>query len=265
VTALHQSITASDESAGDAEQLSGLIGHDAPIQPGDSGGPLVNSYGQVVGMDTAASSSSGSGSPAGQTQAATQAFAIPITEASTIATQIEAGTPSPTTHLGGTAFLGVEVSPSGSSIIPGNLGGNGGLGGGFGGNGGNGGFGGGFGGNGGSYGGVYPGGIGSIYGGGFGGSAGSGSGSAGSSNGSTGSAGSGVSISGVVPGSAAARANLAAGDQITSVAGHSVTSSSGIQSVLKNYHPGDRISLSWTDQSGQSHTATVTLTAGPAD
>jgi S1-C subfamily serine protease len=50
--------------------------------------------------------------------------------------------------------------------------------------------------------------------------------------------GSGVAISGVVSGSAAAQAGLAAGDQITSVAGHTVTSSSDIQSVLGNYHPG---------------------------
>jgi hypothetical protein len=34
--------------------------------------------------------------------------------------------------------------------------------------------------------------------------------------------------------------------------------------VLRNYHPGDKISISWTDQSGQPQTATVTLTAGPA-
>ena len=58
VTALNQSITAGDEGSSDSEQLSGLIQTNAPIQPGDSGGPLVNSAGQVVGIDTAASSSS---------------------------------------------------------------------------------------------------------------------------------------------------------------------------------------------------------------
>ena len=59
VTALNQSITASDEgSASNSEQLSGLIQTNAPIQPGDSGGPLVNSAGQVIGIDTAASTSS---------------------------------------------------------------------------------------------------------------------------------------------------------------------------------------------------------------
>ena len=55
VTALNQSITASDESSGSSEQLTGLIETNADIQAGDSGGPLVNSHGQVIGMDTAAS------------------------------------------------------------------------------------------------------------------------------------------------------------------------------------------------------------------
>src|ERR1039457_2077943 len=118
VTGLDQSITASDESSGTAEQLTGLIGHNSGIQPGDSGGPLVNTYGQVIGMDTAASTSSsttGYQPKDGQTSAQTQAFAIPITEAASIAGQIEAGTPSSSAHLGGTAFLGVETSSAGSS------------------------------------------------------------------------------------------------------------------------------------------------------
>jgi len=56
VTALNQSITASDEGDGTSEQLTGLIETNANIQAGDSGGSLVNSAGQVIGMDTAASS-----------------------------------------------------------------------------------------------------------------------------------------------------------------------------------------------------------------
>ncbi|MEV0068274.1 trypsin-like peptidase domain-containing protein [Amycolatopsis sp. NPDC050768] len=55
VTALNQSITASDESASSSEQLTDLIQVDADIQSGDSGGPLVNANGQVIGVDTAAS------------------------------------------------------------------------------------------------------------------------------------------------------------------------------------------------------------------
>jgi S1-C subfamily serine protease len=254
ITGLGQSITASDEGAGNAEQLTGMIGHNAPIQPGDSGGPLVNTEGEVIGMDTAASASSASGSPSqsGQAQTAAQAFAIPIARASSIAGQIEAGRSSSTVHIGATAFLGVETSLSGLGSAGGSFPGSGGNSGGFPGNipgfGGNGGDIPGFGGN-------FPG-FGGDIGGYIGGSGG------GSGVGSTG--GSGVAISGVVPGSAAAGAGLTAGDQITSVAGHTVTSSTEIQSVLGNYRPGDKISISWSDQSGQSHTATVTLSAGPA-
>ena len=277
ITGLGQSITASDEGAGNAEQLTGMIGHNAPIQPGDSGGPLVNREGEVIGMDTAASASSASGSPSqsGQAQTAAQAFAIPIARASSIAGQIEAGTPSSTVHIGATAFLGVETSPSGTGSFGGNFPGFGGSGGnipGFGGSGGNipgfGGSGGnipGFGGNGGDipgFGGSFPGFGGDI--GGYIGGSGGGSGGSGDGSGVGSTGGSGVAISGVVPGSAAAGAGLTAGDQITSVAGHTVTSSTEIQSVLGNYRPGDKISISWTDQSGQSHTATVTLSAGPA-
>jgi S1-C subfamily serine protease len=254
ITGLGQSITASDEGAADAERLTGMIGHNAPIQPGDSGGPLVNTEGEVIGMNTAASASSASASPSGQAQTPTQAFAIPITRASSIADQIEAGTPSSTVHIGATAFLGVETSPSGLGSFGGSIPGFGGNGGSIPGFGGNGGSIPGFGGTIPGFGGTIPGFGGDI--GGFGGDIG------GSASGST--SGSGVAISGVVPGSAAARAGLAGGDQITSVAGHTVTSSSDIQSVLGNYHPGDKISISWTDQSGQSHTATVTLSAGPA-
>jgi S1-C subfamily serine protease len=269
INGLGQSITASDQGAVDSEQLTGMIGHNAPIQPGDSGGALVNTEGEVIGMNTAASDSSSSGSPSqsSQTQAATQAFAIPITRASSIAGQIEAGTASSTVHIGATAFLGVETSPSGAGSFGGNFPGSGGSGDipgfggsgdipGFGGNGDIPGFGGSIPGFGGDIGGGYIGGVG-------GGSANGGSANGGSANGGS-TSGSGVAISGVVSGSAAAQAGLAAGDQITSVAGQTVTSSSQIQSVLGNYHPGNRISISWTDQSGQSHSATVTLSAGPA-
>src|SRR5580658_2304223 len=110
VTALNQSITASDEGSGNSEQLTGLIETNANIQPGDSGGSLVNSYGQVIGMDTAASSGTQLQSQSGQ--AAEQAYAIPINEAVSIAQQIEAGHGSSTIHIGATAFLGLELGSS---------------------------------------------------------------------------------------------------------------------------------------------------------
>ena len=251
VTALNQSITAGDEGSSDSEQLSGLIQTNAPIQPGDSGGPLVNSAGQVVGIDTAASSASQTPSAQaatpgqsqqgqsqqGQSQqgqsTATQAFSIPIDEAETIAAQIEAGTSSSTVHIGATGFLGIEVSSSAST-------GTGGDGSGFGGNG-----------NGGRHGnGGYGNGFGSGYG--YGG------------YGDGGSTTSGATIAGVLSGSPAAGSGLTAGDVITAVGGQSVTSSSQIQSILGAYHPGNKVSISWTDASGQSQTATVTLASGPA-
>ena len=126
VTALNQSITASDEGSGNSEQLTGLIETNANIQPGDSGGSLVNSYGQVIGMDTAASSGTQFQTQSGQT--AEQAYTIPINEATSIARQIEAGTTSANVHIGATAFLGVETQPAsqGSGSGFGGLGGFGG-------------------------------------------------------------------------------------------------------------------------------------------
>jgi len=232
VTNLNQSITASDEGSGvNAEQLTGLIETNADIQPGDSGGALVNSYGQVVGMNTAASSGAQVQSESGQS-AAVQAYAIPIDNAESIAKQIENGQGSSTVHIGATAFLGIESGGSSSS------------GSGSGDSGGFGGFGG----------------FGQGDGSGFGGF-GQGDGSGSTSGGSTSN---GVAISGTLSGSPADNAGLADGDTITSVAGQSVSSATDISQILVKYHPGDKISINWVDQSGQSQTATVTLANGPA-
>ena len=73
-----------------------------------------------------------------------------------------------------------------------------------------------------------------------------------------------MTIAGALSGSAAANAGLTAGDTITSLGGQAVSSTSDIQQALVKYHPGDKISLSWLDQSGQSQTTTVTLGSGPA-
>jgi S1-C subfamily serine protease len=266
VTALNQSITASDELSGESEQLTGLIETNANIQPGDSGGSLVNSYGQVIGMDTAASSgSSGTG-----TQTQTQAFAIPINEAVSIAQQIEAGDASADIHIGATAFLGVEIGSSSNSSGSGLGGGSGSGGSGSGGFN----FGGGSGSGSGSGGLNIPGfNIGglnipgfNIGGFNFGSGSGSGSGSGeGSGSGSSGQGStSGVTIAGTLSGSPAANAGLAAGDTITAVGGQSVSTPEDISHALVKYHPGNSITITWVDQSGQSHTSTVTLASGPA-
>jgi S1-C subfamily serine protease len=220
VTALNQSITASDEGSGVSEQLTGLIETNADIQPGDSGGSLVNAYGQVIGMDTAASSSGsqiqGEPGQSGQSgQSAEQAYAIPINEALSIAKQIEAQTTSSDVHIGATAFLGVELGSSDSS------------------------------------------GSGTGSGSGFGSFPGF---SQGGSQGNT----SGVTIAGALSGSPAANAGLGQGDTITAVGGQTVSSAQDVAHALVKYHPGDSISLTWTDQYGQSHTSNLTLTTGPA-
>ena len=194
ITGLNASITASDQGSGTSEQLTGLINHNAPIQPGDSGGPLVSTTGQVIGIDTAASNQMQFESAQGQTQA----FAIPINEAAAIARQIEAGQASTTVHIGPTAFLGVEISSASNAEAQG-----------------------------------IP-------------------------------AGSGAAVAGVLPGSAAQNAGITAGAVITSVDGQRVSSPSALQSAMEQHHPGDSVTIGWTDQSGRSQSATVHLASGPA-
>jgi S1-C subfamily serine protease len=105
ITALNKSITASDEGGGNAERLTGLIETDADIQSGDSGGPLYDSSGEIIGMDTAASTT-GTQTTAG--------YAIPIEHALAIADRIESATASTSTiHLGNPAVLGVSVEATG--------------------------------------------------------------------------------------------------------------------------------------------------------
>ncbi|WP_410568235.1 S1C family serine protease [Amycolatopsis sp. cmx-4-61] len=108
VTALDQSITASDESSGSSEQLTGLIQVRANIESGDSGGPLVNADAQVIGVDTAAST--GYQLNGRRSGGAGQGFAIPINQAVDIAHKIVAGQASDRIHIGKTAFIGVSVS-----------------------------------------------------------------------------------------------------------------------------------------------------------
>ena len=104
VTGLVKSITVSDDQGG-SERLAGLIETNAPLQPGDSGGPLLNTKGQVIGMDTAASTGF-----TFQAAHASDSYAIPIDTALTLAKQIESGKASTAVHIGPTPFLGVEIA-----------------------------------------------------------------------------------------------------------------------------------------------------------
>ena len=163
-----------------------------------------------------------------------QGFAIPISTALSIAKAIEAGNASSTIHIGQTAFLGVEITPSGSSSNSSS--GSGGDGSGFGGFGG-GGF--------------------------FGGNTGD-SGNTGNSGSASGSGlSSGAAVAGVVTNGPAQEAGLAEGDTITSLGGKTISSANDLTGDMGIYHPGDKVTIGWTDTSGQSHTSTVQLSSGP--
>ena len=184
VTGLHKSIMVQGDS-GTTEQLTGLIETNAALQPGDSGGPLLNTAGRVVGIDTAASSSSPFAS------ASRDGYAIPIGKATTIAKQIVSGKSSATVHIGATAFLGVQLGNNPS----------------------------------------------------FGGQ--------------------GATIVGVVPGAPAAVAGLVPGDVVLAVAGRAVSGPSDIAPIILTHKPGDKVTITYSDASGQMHNASVTLASGP--
>jgi S1-C subfamily serine protease len=184
VSALNQTITASDQSGVDVETVSGLIQVDAPIQPGDSGGPLVTSNGDVIGMDTAAESAGGRFTQ----QTSTIAYAIPVNKAMQVVHQIESGKSTSTVHVGNTrALLGVETQESNGAVQV-------------------------------------------------------------------------VTVQG---GSPAAAAGIGVGSVITALDGTAITSNSGLRNAIMTHNPGANASVTWTDASGNSHTATVTLASGP--
>lgn len=75
--------------------------------------------------------------------------------------------------------------------------------------------------------------------------------------------GRGVLVGHVVQGGPVAKAGIGAGDLITAVSGRSVGSPDALVSALLVHHPGDRVSVSWLDGLGGTHSAKVTLGSGP--
>jgi S1-C subfamily serine protease len=64
--------------------------------------------------------------------------------------------------------------------------------------------------------------------------------------------------------SAADDAGIEAGDVIVSLAGKQIDSIDDLTSALAPHHPRDRVEVAWVDDSGERHTATVTLSGRPA-
>ena len=223
VTALNQTITASDDGGSTAsETLHGVIQTNADVVPGDSGGPLASSAG-VIGMDTA-------GNDAGYQQAST-GFAIPINTALSVARQIADGHASSTVTIGYPPFVGIFLG-SGSDSSPqaqaqqeeqqnGGIGSNGippkcytrnsNL--------------------------TVPSAIAPVS--------------------------SGALIIGTICGSPAASAGMTGGAVITAVNGQAVGSPGDLTGILSRFHPGDTISVTWVSPSGQRTTSSLHLIAGP--
>jgi S1-C subfamily serine protease len=75
---------------------------------------------------------------------------------------------------------------------------------------------------------------------------------------------SGAVVAGVLSGGPASKAGIVAGDVITSIGGHQVTSQSDVQSIVLSEKPGRKIAVTFTDQTGTSQTVTVTPGTSPA-
>ena len=73
----------------------------------------------------------------------------------------------------------------------------------------------------------------------------------------------GALVLGVLSGSSAEDAGLSSRDVIEYLNGQRVHSPTALTELLDRYHPGDRLTIRWTDGAGQAHSGTVVTTTGP--
>ena len=92
-----RSVTATDSSGSNAETLTDMIQTDAAINSGNSGGPLVNAAGEVIGINTATSST-----------AENVGFAIPISSVKGMLNQLKETGKAERTYLG---VYSIEITP----------------------------------------------------------------------------------------------------------------------------------------------------------
>ena len=97
VSGLGRSVTASDGTGYNTETLNDMIQTDAAINSGNSGGPLVNAAGEVIGINTATS-----------TSAENMGFAIPISSVKGMLKQLVETGKAERTYLG---VYSAEITP----------------------------------------------------------------------------------------------------------------------------------------------------------
>ncbi len=97
VSGTGRSVTASDGTGSNVETLSDMIQTDAAINSGNSGGPLVNAAGEVIGVNTATSST-----------AENMGFAIPISSVKGMLSQLIETGKAKRTYLG---VYSAEITP----------------------------------------------------------------------------------------------------------------------------------------------------------
>jgi S1-C subfamily serine protease len=74
----------------------------------------------------------------------------------------------------------------------------------------------------------------------------------------------GVVVGSVIAGEPAQNIGLQAGDVITAVDGVNVTTPTQLTQEMQKLHPGQTVSVSWSDVNGQPHSTSVQLGSGPA-